>query len=108
MLGDASMELVGAKTEEQAQRPCHGVADRAARVERGIGVLEYVLNAPSRLLLPLADAARQQPVAELNLLGVVGMQAGDAASQRRLATAGLADQSEALPVADREADFVEN
>ena len=90
------------------QRLADDRADRHARVERGVGVLEDDLHVAAR-----ARAARRLPSArdvlalEPDLARGRLDQAQDAAPGRRLAAARLADEAERLAGCDLEADAVD-
>src|SRR5207247_556314 len=90
--------------EEELELTGDRLADRAPRVQRGVRVLEDVLDLLARLAGPRARRRRERRVAEPDLPGPVLVQPGDAARQRRLAGARLADQRQALVVVDVDLD----
>ena len=101
---DAVRELPVLEVEEEAQRLADDLPDRLARVERVVRALEDVLEIPPRALVAVACAPRKELAVERDLAGEVAVQARDAAGQRRLAGARLADQRQALARLDRQVD----
>jgi hypothetical protein len=81
--------------QQPVQRFGHDLADRLPRVEGGIRVLEDVLDLPQHRHRAVAGAAREPGLLEGDLAGPVPVQPDDAAGQRRLAGAGLADDGHA-------------
>ena len=83
------------------------IADRLARVERGIGVLEHHLHLAAQLaqlvMVGAGDILAFEPHLARRRLG----QPQDRATGRGLATAALADQAEGFATADIEADAVD-
>src|SRR6185437_16774395 len=71
------------------------LADGLARVERGVGILEDVLDPAQGLPGPVAGAGDQPSPVEGDLAGPVAVQADDAAGERRLPRARLADDRDA-------------
>src|SRR5262249_35568510 len=81
-------------------------ADRVARVQRGVRVLEDHLHpAPQRAHPPDAEVRDVAPFQQDLAAGGL-QQAGHQAARRGLAAAGLADQAERLARADGQVDAV--
>src|SRR3954447_9174346 len=89
---------------EQRELASDRLAHRPPRVQRRVRVLEHVLDLAPRLVRARPRGLRQHVVAEAHLAGVVLVQAGDAARERRLAAARLADEREALVAMHLEVD----
>ena len=83
------------------------LTDRPARVERRVRALEDVLDPLAGLGGARARRRGRACPAEL-ISPVTDVQAGDAARERRLARAGLADERHALLPADIEVDLVQH
>ena len=99
---------VGARQLAQhPQRPRDGRAHAVARVERLERVLEHDLDAAAHVERPLPGRARDGDAIERDLPGGRLVQPGDAAPDRRLAAAGLADQRDAAARLDGERDAVD-
>src|SRR5207302_3543674 len=72
-------------------------ADRHARVERAVGVLEDDLDPPAaREVAPAREPGERGPV-EADLARARCVEAGEAASERRLPAAALAHDRDARP-----------
>ena len=82
--------------------------DRLPRVERAVRVLEHVLDLPAHVRVARSRPGRQRSSAKRDLAGVVRVQAGDAAGERGLAGARLADEREALARSHHEVDVVQH
>src|SRR5262249_57957937 len=80
---------------ELLQRLRDDLADGLARVERGVGVLEDVLNTAQNVFGPVPGAPGQRRAVEGDLAGPVAVQADDAAGQRGLTGTGLTDNRHA-------------
>ncbi len=83
------------------------LADPAARIERGIGVLEDDLQLAAQRAHPCLAGGDDVLALEDYLAGIGLDEAEDGASSGRLAAAGLADKAEGLAVAHGEGDAVE-
>ncbi len=81
-------------------------ADRHARVERGVRVLEDHLHVAAHLAHVARVQLRQVLALELHLAGGRLVELQDGAARRALAAAGFADQSERLALLDGEGDTV--
>ena len=107
-LDDAVLEL-GARRGElmDDQRLADDRADRHARVERGVGILEDDLHVAAqraqRLAVERDDALAFEPHLARGRLD----EPQDAAPGGRLAAAGFADEPQRLAGADLEADTVD-
>lgn len=91
----------------QAERLRHGVASGHPWIQRGQRVLEDHLDFAVRLPQRPLRKGGQLDVAERDRASGGLGEAGDAACQRRLARAALADDGEGLPRPDGEVDTVE-
>ena len=102
--GGGAARHVGADAVDD-ERLGQDVADRHARVERRVGVLEDVLDLPpDRLHLPqveLQEVGRVAAVVEDDLALVHRHGAHDRLADRGLARPGFADQAEAFAALDR-------
>src|SRR5262249_19732713 len=90
---------VGPLTERQAEqffeRLGHDLADGLPRVERGVRVLEDVLDGARDLPRPTPQPGREALALEGDVPGPVAVQADDTAGERRLPRARLADEGDA-------------
>ena len=101
---DPLLALLSAGDAVDRERVADDRPDPAARVEGPVRVLENHLHVPA-VRAHAATGQRADVVAvERDLPGGEVVQPHDAAGQRGLAAAGLADQAEGLPAADLETD----
>ena len=91
-------------SEEQAQRLSDDLPDRLARVEGVVGALEDVLDLPTRVGVARTRAGRQRLTSVGDRTRVLRVEPADAACERRLAGARLADERETLARPDRQVD----
>ena len=92
----------------EAQRLAEDVADRHARVERGVGVLEHHLHAPAqRPDLRTATPARCPGRAKMTRARGRLVDARYHARKRRFAATRLADEADGLALRDVEIDAVD-
>src|SRR5437899_3352390 len=82
--GGALGPLLVGQPEQLLKRLRDDLADGLAGVERGVGVLEDVLDPAQGLLGPVAGAGDQPSPVEGDLAGPVAVQADDAAGESRL------------------------
>src|SRR5919108_733637 len=105
---DLRADVALAGGAEQLEPAGDGLADRRARVQRRVRVLEDVLDLAAFLAGAPACGLLEGGAAEADLAGPLVVQAGDAAGRGRLAAAGLTDQRHALVVVDVEVDVEED
>ena len=83
------------QAEKALHRLGHDLADRLPRVERGVRVLEHVLDLLQHRPRAMPGGVGQRDAAQRHLARPVLLQPGDAPGQCGLARAGLADHSHA-------------
>ena len=104
---DLAVALGGRADAVYVQRLTNGLRDRAARAQRGEGVLEDDLHLAAHLE-PARGRGRGQVLAlEDHLAAGRLLQLQDRAAKRRLAAARLADQAERLAEFERKAHAVD-
>ena len=91
-----------------AERLLDDLRDRLPRVERVVRALEHVLDLPSRVRVARSRSGGQRPSSERDLARIGDVQSGDAASERRLAGSGLADERQTLARPHDELDVVQD
>jgi hypothetical protein len=101
---DPGVPLLRPELEEEAQRLIDDLADRLARVERAVRTLEDVLDPLACPSVARARIVRQRAPVEVDRAGEVTVETGDAARERRLTGARLADERDALARPDGKAD----
>ncbi len=99
--------LRGVQCPVGAPRLGDDVTGRHPGVQRGVGVLEHHLHAAPELEQILAAQAERIDAVEADGAGLRTLEHHQGAGQRRLATAGFADESERLATGQVEADAVQ-
>src|SRR4029079_19123025 len=105
---DAFCYLLAASGAEELERLADDLADRAARVERPVRVLEHVLDRPAHVARPRAGRRGEGRPPQQDLAAALAVQAHERARERRLARAGLAHEREALARREAEVDVVDD
>src|SRR6185437_9232949 len=106
-LADLPVGLGPGQAAEDTERPDDRGAHPLARVQRLVRVLEHDLDAPPYLERALAGRPGDGYAVEADRARRRHVQAGQAAADRRLAAAGLADEGDATALLDGERDRVD-